>query len=66
MDCDTTTTTTTTPRRTVIHYDFGEGAFCGAKAKQLKLSPIEDEVTCRRCLARIGCQDMAESGRRWA
>ena len=64
MDCDTTTTTTT--HRTVIHYDFGEGAFCGAKAKQLTLSPTEDEVTCRRCLARIGCQDVAESGRQWA
>lgn len=54
-------------RPRVTHYEYVDGsAFCGARGRQLRLSPQEENVTCRRCLHRIGIQDVAESGRRWA
>lgn len=45
--------------RIIVHWDYAGEPFCGvrANARTLMLTDEEFDVTCKRCLASIGCQD---------
>ena len=47
-------------RSPVLHWEHGGRPFCGAAGGAM-VAPEED-VTCERCLARIGCQDSPGGG----
>lgn len=44
------------PAGFAVHYNFGGFAFCG-ESRHRRMADREEEVTCKRCLHKIGLQE---------
>jgi len=44
------------PKR-VVHYNYGDAPFCDSTAKEPQLTDREEDITCKKCLDKMGQQD---------